>query len=147
MRSGAWPSTLAGTLAICCWTGMTRSGRGCCLCSRMGECAAPIGPVGYECSGAISVITMDDGKANVMSVQMLRELNAALDRAEADNSVVLLTGRDGVFSAGFDLAVFKQGKAPLFDMLKAGAETAERLLSFPAPVAVACGGHAMPMGP
>jgi enoyl-CoA hydratase len=104
------------------------------------------GLVDYECSGAISAITMDDGKANVMSVQMLRELNAALDRAEADKSVVILTGRDGVFSAGFDLGVFKQGKAPLFDMLKAGAETAERLLSFPAPVVVACGGHAIAMG-
>lgn len=104
------------------------------------------GLVRYECSGATSTITMDDGKANVMSVQMLRELNAALDRAEAEKSVVLLTGRDGVFSAGFDLGVFKQGKAALFDMLKAGAETAERLLSFPAPVVVACGGHAIAMG-
>lgn len=104
------------------------------------------GLVEYEYGGAISAITMDDGKANVMSVQMLRELNAALDQAEADKGVVMLTGRDGVFSAGFDLGVFKQAKAPLFDMLKAGAETAERLLSFPAPVVVACGGHAIAMG-
>jgi enoyl-CoA hydratase len=52
----------------------------------------------------------------------------------------------GVFSAGFDLGVFKQAKAPLCDMLKAGAETAERLLSFPAPIVVACGGHAIAMG-
>src|SRR2546428_11118219 len=104
------------------------------------------GLVNYECSGAISVITMDDGKANVMSVQMLRDLNAALDHAEADKSVVVLTGREGVFSAGFDLGVFKQGQVLLFDMLKAGAETAERLLSFPAPVVVACGGHAIPIG-
>jgi enoyl-CoA hydratase len=100
----------------------------------------------YQLQDSIATITMDDGKANVMSVQMLGELNAALDRAEADKSVVMLTGRSSVFSAGFDLGAFKQGKAPLFDMLKAGAETAERLLSFPAPVVVACGGHAIAMG-
>lgn len=43
---------------------------------------------------------MDDGKVNVLSLAMLTELGAALDRAEADRAVVVLTGRDGVFSAG-----------------------------------------------
>jgi enoyl-CoA hydratase len=100
----------------------------------------------YQLKDSVATITMDDGKANVMSVQMLGELNAALDRAEADKGVVMLTGREGVFSAGFDLGVIKHGKAKLFNMLKAGAETAERLLSFPAPVVVACGGHAIAMG-
>ena len=50
---------------------------------------------------------MDDGNANVMSVQMLQALNAALDRAQTDKAVVVLTGRQGMFSGGFDLAVFK----------------------------------------
>ena len=102
--------------------------------------------VKYECNGAISTITLDDGKANVMSVPMLEQLNRALDRAQADRSVVLLAGRQGMFSAGFDLGVFKQGKAPSLAMLTAGAQTAERLLSFPAPVVAACGGHAIAMG-
>jgi len=35
---------------------------------------------------------------------MLGGLDAALDRAMADRAVVLLAGRPGVFSAGFDLA-------------------------------------------
>ena len=102
--------------------------------------------VQYESNGALATITMDDGKANVLSVPMLQELNAALDRAEAEQAVVLLTGRGGMFSAGFDLAVFKQGHAAQLAMLKAGAATAERLLSFPAPVVVACSGHAIAMG-
>lgn len=102
--------------------------------------------VSYLKSDAVSVITMDDGKMNVMSVAMLRALNAALDRAEADGTVVLLTGRPGVFSAGFDLAVFKRDRAELTAMLTAGAKITERLLSFPAPLVAACGGHAIAMG-
>ncbi|MGH8174664.1 MAG: crotonase/enoyl-CoA hydratase family protein [Steroidobacter sp.] len=102
--------------------------------------------VRYESDGVISTITMDDGKANVLSVPMLQELNAALERAETDRTVVLLTGRQGMFSAGFDLAVFKETRTAQIAMLRAGAETAHRLLSFPAPVIVACSGHAIAMG-
>jgi enoyl-CoA hydratase len=100
----------------------------------------------YRRDDAVSIITLDDGKMNVMSVAMLQALNAALDRAEADGTVVLLTGREGVFSAGFDLAVFKREKAEQIAMLTAGAKITERLLSFPAPVVIACSGHAIAMG-
>lgn len=101
----------------------------------------------YESGDGISSITLDDGKANVLSPQMFRELNAALDRAEADRNVVLLSGRPGVFSGGFDLAVFKQpDRAAQFEMLSAGARLTERLRSFPAPIVTACTGHAIAMG-
>jgi enoyl-CoA hydratase len=53
---------------------------------------------------------------------------------------------EDVFSAGFDLAVFKQGTEPLMEMLRVGARLAERLLSFPFPVISACSGHAIAMG-
>jgi enoyl-CoA hydratase len=96
--------------------------------------------------GAASVITLDDGKVNVLSVTMFEALNAALDRAQADQTVVVITGRAGVFSAGFDLAVFKHDKAEVVAMLTAGAKLTERLLSHPAPVVVACNGHAIAMG-
>jgi enoyl-CoA hydratase len=102
--------------------------------------------VSYEHSEGISTITMDDGKVNAMSVAMMQEVNAALDRAEADKAVVILTGRDGLLSAGFDLAVFKQGMEPLMEMLRVGARLNERLLTFPFPVVAACSGHAIAMG-
>ena len=57
----------------------------------------------YRLNGAVATIAMDDGKVNALASPMLDELNAALDRAEADAMVVVLTGRAGVFSAGFDL--------------------------------------------
>ena len=102
--------------------------------------------VSYEHSEGVSTIVMNDGKVNAMSVAMMQEVNAALDQAEEHGAVVLLSGREGVLSAGFDLAVFKQGMEPLMEMLRMGARLTERLLSFPFPVVAACGGHAIAMG-
>ncbi len=90
---------------------------------------------------------MDDGKANVMSISMLEALHSAFDEAQRDQTVVVLTGRGQTFSAGFDLKVLAGGSAvDMYQMLKAGAELALRILSFPTPVVVACNGHAYPMG-
>jgi enoyl-CoA hydratase len=102
--------------------------------------------VRYAVDGAVAAITMDDGKVNVLSSAMLGDINAALDRAEADADVVVLGGRPGVFSAGFDLPVLREGGEAAGSMLRAGFELAERLLSFPAPVVIACSGHAIAMG-
>lgn len=103
-------------------------------------------PVNYELKDRIATVAMDDGKVNVMSVAMLTELHAALDRAQADKAVLLLTGRDGVFSAGFDLPGLSSSPENAVKMLSLGFGLAERLLAFPAPVVVACNGHALAMG-
>ena len=102
--------------------------------------------VTYELKDAIATITMDDGKVNVMSLRMQAELNGALDRAAADRAVVVLSGRSAVFSAGFDLAVLRAGGTDSIAMVRGGFELAERVLSFPTPVVVACTGHAVAMG-
>lgn len=103
-------------------------------------------PVSFEAGQTVSTITIDDGGANVMSRGTLEALDGALDAAEAEETVLLLAGREGMFSGGFDLDTFDEGGEALFEMLEAGAETAERLLSFPRPVVVACTGHAVAMG-
>jgi enoyl-CoA hydratase len=102
--------------------------------------------VAYQSSDSIATITMDDGKANVMSLPMFSELNITLDRAIADKAIVVLMGRPGVFSAGFDLPVLMAGGVDAYNMRKTGFELAERLLSFPTPVVIACSGHALAMG-
>lgn len=102
--------------------------------------------VTYELADSIATITMDDGKVNVLSPDMLGEINAALDQAVADRAVVVLTGRDGILSAGFDLKVLSANGPDAVAMLRAGFELSERMLSFPTPVVVACPGHAMAMG-
>ncbi len=100
----------------------------------------------YRLEGSVATITMDDGKVNALSPAMLAELGEALDRAVADRAVVVLTGRDGVFSAGFDLKVLRAGGPEAEGMLRGGFELCERLLSFPTPVLIACNGHAMAAG-
>jgi enoyl-CoA hydratase len=102
--------------------------------------------VHYELDGRIASIVMDDGKANALSGAMFTDLNAAFDRAEADEAVVVLRGRDGRFCAGFDLAVLGAGGPDAVDMLRSGFELSYRLLSFPQPVVIACTGHAIAMG-
>jgi enoyl-CoA hydratase len=102
--------------------------------------------VTYRQDGSLAFISMDDGKVNALSLAMLSELNSALDRAEEGSSVVVMTGRPGVFSAGFDLNVLTTGHPDAPDMLKAGFSLAERMLSFPTPIVIACTGHALAMG-
>jgi enoyl-CoA hydratase len=102
--------------------------------------------VTYERRDAVGVITMDDGKANVMSPRMIAALNEALNSADADGVVVVLAGRPRVFSAGFDLDVLKRFDGETVGMLRGGFELAARLLGFPAPVVIACTGHGLAMG-
>jgi enoyl-CoA hydratase len=107
---------------------------------------SPKSPVSYQHSGPVALITMNDGKANALGPAMLVGLNKALDRAEANGAVVVLTGREGTFCAGFDLDVLRGGGRDADDMIRAGFELAARLLSFPTPVVIGCSGHAVAMG-
>lgn len=102
--------------------------------------------VSYQLKDGIATIAMDDGKANALSPAMQAELNAALNRALADKAIVVLTGRAGMFCAGFDLPTLMGGGATAVQMLTGGFDLAERLLTFPKPVVVACTGHALAMG-
>ncbi len=111
----------------------------------MTESSKPL--VTCDHSEGISLITLDDGKANVMSPPMISEINSALDKAESNGGVVILTGREKMFSGGFDLSIFKAGdREEIYTMLTAGAQLAQRLLSFPLPTITACSGHAIAMG-
>lgn len=102
--------------------------------------------VTYRRDDRVSTVTMDDGKVNVFSLAMLGALHEAFDQAERDGTAVVLTGRPGCFSAGFDLGVLAGPPSDAVTMLRLGATLAERILSFPAPVTVACTGHAFPAG-
>jgi enoyl-CoA hydratase len=102
--------------------------------------------VTYDLADGIVTITMDDGKVNVMSNAMQAEINAALDRATEDRAVVVIEGREGVFSAGFDLPTLRAGGDDGWRMVRGGFELAHRVLGFPLPVVMACTGHAIAMG-
>jgi enoyl-CoA hydratase len=100
----------------------------------------------YQLQDGIATIRLDDGKVNVMSLDMQAAIGQAIDRADADGAAIVLTGRPGVFSAGFDLAIIAAGGPATAAMVIGGFRLAERLLAYPRPVVVACTGHAIAMG-
>lgn len=102
--------------------------------------------VRYEVRDAVALITLDDGKANAVSPALVQQLNGALDRAEGEAQAVVLSGRAGRFSAGFDLSVMTGGMDGMRALVQSGAEVALRMYGFPRPVVIACTGHALAAG-
>lgn len=101
----------------------------------------------YETKDNTVTITIDDGKANVVGHGFLDAINAALDRAEQEKAgAVILRGREGIFSAGFDLSEFKKGPAAGMSMVTKGMQLLVRLYGFPLPLVAACTGHGIAMG-
>ncbi len=97
----------------------------------------------------VAVITMDDGRANALGPDLQAALNEALDRAEGDETVsaIVLAGREGRFSAGFDLGVINSGDGGAIGaMVGGGGALVRRLYGGPKPVVAACGGHAVAAG-
>jgi len=102
--------------------------------------------VQYDLQDQVATVRIDDDKRNALSPQLLREINQALDRAEEDRASVILTGRESVFSAGFDLHVMKRGGLDALRMLRAGYALTARVMAYPYPVIAACNGHSLAMG-
>jgi enoyl-CoA hydratase len=102
--------------------------------------------VRYAHDAGISWIDVDDGKVNALSPEMQSELTTAFDHAERDDGVVVVRGRPGVLSAGFDLNLLGAASGKSVDMVIGGFELARRVLSHPRPVLIACTGHAIAMG-
>lgn len=101
----------------------------------------------YTLNENIATLTMDDGKVNAVGHPFLDDINSGLDRAEAEKAAaVIIRGREGMFSAGFDLGEFKKGPEAGFAMVNRGFELLIRLYSFPLPIVAACTGHSIAMG-
>lgn len=101
---------------------------------------------GFQIVDGVGVVKLDDGKANALSLPMQKALNSALDQAQQAKLPIVITGRPGILSAGFDLKTLAAGGQPAYEMLNGGIEIALRLLSFETPVVIACSGHAIAMG-
>ena len=102
--------------------------------------------VRYSLQNGVATVCIDDGKRNALSPQVLRQIYAALDRAEADGAILIITGREDVFSAGFDLKVMQRGGLDAIRMLRLGYALTARVMAYPYPVIAACNGHVLAMG-
>ena len=100
----------------------------------------------YELNENIAVLAFDDGKANVVSHAFIDAINEGLDRAEKEAGAVVICGRTGVFSGGFDLEEFKKGQDAATALVGRGFEMLTRLYAHPQPLLIACTGHAVAAG-
>ncbi|CAI8750502.1 Fatty acid oxidation complex subunit alpha [Pseudomonas sp. IT-P74] len=102
--------------------------------------------ISYHLEDGIATLTLNNGKVNAISPDVIAEFNAALDRAVTDRAVVIITGQPGILSGGYDLKVMTAGPREAVALVTAGSTLARRLLSHPFPVIVACSGHAVAKG-
>lgn len=102
--------------------------------------------VSYSIDGKVAILKMDDGKANAISAQLIDELDASLERARTEARAVVIAGRDGRFSGGFDLTVMMASPESARELVNTGAQFLMSLYLHPQPVVAACSGHALAAG-
>ena len=102
--------------------------------------------ISYDLEDGIATLTLDNGKVNAISPEVIAAFHAALGRAEADGAIVIITGTPGMFSGGYDLKVMTSGPQNAIDLVAAGSGLARRMLAHPFPIIVACTGHAVAKG-
>lgn len=103
--------------------------------------------VHYGLADGVATLTMDDGKANALSLDMSTGLLRGLDRAEGEARVAVITGRPGVLCGGFDLKVIRGGdEQARIAMRDSGYKLLRRLYLYPLPLIIACTGHAVAAG-
>lgn len=107
----------------------------------------------YTVDGPVALLTLNrPEKLNAVSNQMVAELNAALDRAEADEAirVIVLNGAGRAFSAGFDLDTGEEGSGRDVDalrrMLRRDFDVIMRFWHSPKPTLAAVHGYCLGSG-
>ena len=95
----------------------------------------------------ISIIKLDDGKANAFSYDMLTQVNELLAKVPRDSGALVITGRDGLFSGGFDLKTLAAGDMEkITKMVQSGYRLLLELYSFDRPIIAAVSGHSIALG-
>ena len=95
----------------------------------------------------ISIIKLDDGKANAFSFDMLSQVNELLAQVPRDTGALVITGRSGLFSGGFDLKTMATGDMEkITKMVQMGYRLLLELYSFDRPIIAAVSGHSIALG-
>ena len=102
--------------------------------------------VTYTTTETHALITINNGKVNAISHEVIDELNKAFDQAENEQKVVVLTGKEGILSAGYDLKTMTASADTAKALVMKGSQLVYRMLSFPLPIIAACNGHAIAKG-
>ena len=78
---------------------------------------------------------------------MSQDINQCLDEVATEEGCLIITGKEGMFSAGLDLKTIQSGdKDKIIEMSTAAFKLLARIFSFPRPVIAACSGHGIALG-
>lgn len=102
--------------------------------------------IAYQLEEGIATLTLSNGKVNAISPAVVAAFNSALDQAEKDRAVVIITGQPGILSGGYDLKVMTSSAEAAISLVKEGSTLARRMLAHPFPIVIACPGHAVAKG-
>jgi enoyl-CoA hydratase len=102
--------------------------------------------ISYQLEDGIATLTLNNGKVNAISPDVIAAFNAALDQAVQDRAVVIITGQPGILSGGYDLKVMTSSPQNAVALVTLGSTLARRMLAHPYPIIVACPGHAIAKG-
>ena len=95
----------------------------------------------------VHLIRLDHGKVNAIDSALLESLTRELDRAlEEKKKGVVLTGREGFFSAGLNLKELPGEREAMAAFLGQFEEAHRKLLEYPLPLVAAVNGHAIAGG-
>lgn len=100
----------------------------------------------YSCHEGVATLTLNNGKVNALSPDMIAAFNHRLDQAEQDRATVIITGQPGILSGGYDLKVMTSSLDNAFNLVALGSTLTRRMLAHPYPIIVACPGHAIAKG-
>jgi enoyl-CoA hydratase len=100
----------------------------------------------FDITDGVAVLRLDDGKANALSHALVSEINDAMETASNDAKAVVIIGRNGMFSGGFDLLELQKGPDATLALVNRGAEMLNRVFTHPQPVVAGCTGHAIAAG-
>lgn len=107
-------------------------------------------PVRYEVRDRIAHVTIDHGKANVLTPDLIATVDSFVGRAEdagpQEVGALLISGSAGFLSGGFDLSVITSSPQAAGELVTSGGALFVRMLGSPVPVVVACTGHAVAAG-
>lgn len=113
----------------------------------------PFSTIRYEVRGPVALIALArPERLNAMNPEMLREMNAAMDRAEADDAVraIVLSGEGRAFCSGFDLTAEidepPEGVAEWRRVLETDFAAIMRFWDSPKPTISAVRGHCLAGG-
>lgn len=102
--------------------------------------------IDYKIDAGVAVLTINNGKANALSPELITRFEQCLEQAATEKAIVIITGQMGIFSAGYDLKVMLSSPEQAVNLVTSGSSLSLRMLAHPQPIIAACSGHAVAKG-